>query len=326
MNRYILRRILIALPVLLGITIITFTLTELAPGDAVSAMIASRRYEGLAPPSDPTALRKLMGLDQPAYVRYLRWIGGILQGDLGGSITPPFTPISQKISIKLGPTLELTTTALIFSVILGIGLGVLSAIYQYSWFDYISTALVFFGVSVPGFFAALAAIFIFGVKLHWFPASGYSTLTGHFGFWDGLFDHLKYLVMPAVVLGIESTAGIMRYTRSSMLETIRLDYVNVARSKGLRERTVILRHALRNALLPVITIIGLRLPGLFGGAIVIEAVFGWPGLGSLYLEGVSARDYPLIMSMTLISAVLIVLSNMLTDIAYGIADPRIRYE
>ena len=326
MGKYILRRILVALPVLLGITIITFALTELAPGDAVSAMIASRQYEGLSPPSDPAVLRKLMGLDQPPHIRYLRWMAGIFQGDLGGSVLPPFALISEKIAIKLVPTLELTISALIFSVVFGISLGVLSAVYQYSWIDYISTAFVFVGISVPGFFAALGAIFLFGVKLRWFPATGYSTLTETFGFWDGLLDHLRYLAMPAIILGIESTAGIMRYTRSSMLETIRLAYVNVARSKGLSERTVIVRHTLRNALLPVITIIGLRLPGLFGGAIIIESVFGWPGLGTLYLEGVSSRDYPLVMSMVLISAILIVISNILADIAYGIADPRIRYE
>ena len=327
MNRYLIRRFLQALPVLLGVTIVTFVLTELAPGDAVTAMIAARRMED---PSfageDEETLRRLYGLDKPAHIRYMRWMGDILRGNMGVSILPPRTPIIDKIKWRLGPTLELMAAALLGSTVIGILLGMLSAVKQYSWVDYLFTFLVFVGISVPNFFAALGVIYIFGLNVSWLPTSGYSTLTEQFGFWEGLLDHMRYLILPATVLGIESTASIMRYTRSSMLETLRSDYITVARAKGLTEQLIIARHALRNALLPVLTIIGLRLPALFGGALIIETIFSWPGTGTLYIEGVNARDYPLIMGMVLISACLIVASNLITDVAYAIADPRIRYD
>jgi peptide/nickel transport system permease protein len=327
MSRYIIRRLLLAVPVLFGVTIVTFMLTELAPGDAVTAIIMARRMEDPEfEPGDEEAMRRLFGLDKPAHVRYLKWMGNVLQGNMGLSLLPPRTPIIDKIKSRIVPTLELMVTALVTSTVLGIILGMISAVKQYSWFDYISTLLVFGGISIPAFFAALWAIFIFGLNVSWLPTSGYSTLTEEFGFWDGIVDHLRYLILPASVLGIESMASIMRYTRSSMLETLRTDYITVARAKGLTEVIVIARHALRNALLPVLTIIGLRLPALFGGALIIESIFGWPGTGSLYIEGVNARDYPLIMGMVLISASLIVASNLITDFAYAVADPRIRYE
>ena len=325
MNRYIIRRILQAVPVLVGITIITFTFTELAPGDAVSAMILSNPEVGLADGYDIESLRALYGLDKPPPVRYLQWLSGILQGNMGVRIRTR-APVSGEIGRRLPATLQLMIAAMILSVSLGIPLGIISAIKQYSLLDYIATAWVFGGISIPNFFAAIVVIYIFAVKLGWFPTGGYSTITQEFGFWDGLRDRIQYLVLPAMVLGIESTAGIMRYTRSSMLEVIRLDYITVARSKGLREMVVIFRHAFRNALLPVITIIGLRLPRLFGGALIIETIFNWPGMGILYMDGVTTRDYPLIMGMVLVSAVMIVLSNLFTDFTYAIADPRIRYE
>ncbi|MBV7332067.1 ABC transporter permease [Chloroflexi bacterium TSY] len=325
MNRYFLRRILQAIPVLIGITIITFTFTELAPGDAVSSMLLSMQDSGLSGELDTETLREKYGLDQPAPVRYLQWMGGLAQGNLGVRIRSR-VPVSGEIGRRLPATIQLMFSAIFISVILGIPLGILSALRQYTRLDYALTGFVFVGISVPGFFAAIAVIYLFAVKLGWFPTSGYSTPGQDFGFWDGLFDHLHHLALPAIVLGIESTAAIMRYTRSSMLEVIRLDYIVTARSKGLAQRAVIVRHALRNALLPVITIIGLRLPSLFGGAIIIETIFNWPGMGILYLDGVTTRDYPLIMGMVLISAFLIVLSNLITDLTYAVIDPRIRYE
>ncbi|MEM7134003.1 MAG: ABC transporter permease [Chloroflexota bacterium] len=325
MNRYILRRLLQALPVLLGITIITFTFTELAPGDAVSSMLLSQQESGLTGDLDVETLRAKYGLDQPPPVRYLQWMGGLAQGNLGVRIRSR-VPVSEEIGRRLPATLQLMLSALLISVVLGIPFGILSALRQYSRLDYFLTTFVFIGISVPGFFAAIAVIYIFAVKLGWFPTSGYSTPGEDFGFWGSLFDKLHHLALPALVLGIESTAAVMRYTRSSMLEVIRLDYIVTARSKGLAQRTVIIRHALRNALLPVITILGLRLPSLFGGAIIIENIFNWPGMGILYLDSVTTRDYPLIMGMVLISALLIVASNLITDLTYAIIDPRIRYE
>lgn len=324
MNRYIIRRIVHALPVLLGITIITFTFTELAPGDAVSSMILSQQ-EGLTGELDIETLRAAYGLDQPPPVRYLQWMGGLFQGNLGVRIRSR-VPVAEEIGRRLPATIRLMVTAMVISLILGIPLGTLSALRQYSRLDYALTTFVFVGISVPGFFAALAVIYIFAVKLNWFPTGGYSTPGEEFGFWGQVRDQFLYLILPGMVLGIESTAAIMRYTRSSLLEVIRLDYILTARGKGLPPRIVVVGHALRNALLPVLTILGLRLPDLFGGAIIIETIFNWPGMGLLYMDGVTTRDYPLIMGMVLISAFLIVASNLLTDIAYGVADPRIRYE
>jgi peptide/nickel transport system permease protein len=314
-----------AIPVLIGITIITFTFTELAPGDAVSSMLLAQQESNLSGELDVATLRKQYGLDQPPPIRYLQWMGGVLTGNLGVRIRSR-VPVAEEISRRLPATMQLMVSALLISVVLGIPLGVFSALRQYSRLDYLLTTFVFIGISVPGFFAAIAAIYLFAVKLGWFPTSGYSTPGIQLGFWAGLFDQLHHLALPALVLGIESTAAIMRYTRASMLEVIRMDYMVTARSKGLAQRVVTIRHALRNALLPVITILGLRLPSLFGGAIIIERIFNWPGTGILYLDGVSTRDYPLIMSMVLISALLIVISNLITDLTYAAVDPRIRYE
>jgi peptide/nickel transport system permease protein len=323
MNRYILRRIFQAIPVLLGITVITFVFTELAPGDAVSSMILSQQDS--MSNVDVEALRARYGLDQPAPVRYLQWMSGVASGNLGVRIRSR-VPVATEIARRLPATLQLMFSALTIAIALGIPLGVLSALKQYTRLDYLLTSFVFVGISVPGFFAALAAIYLFGVKLDWFPTSGYSTIGASFGFWEGIGDRLRYLILPSLVLGLESMASIMRYTRSSMLEVIRLEYMVTARSKGLSRYTVLIRHGLRNALLPVITVIGLRLPTLFGGAIIIETIFNWPGMGILYLDGVVTRDYPLIMGMVLISAVLIVISNLITDLTYAIADPRIQYD
>ncbi len=323
MNQYIFRRILQTLPVLLGITIITFTFTELAPGDAVSAMLLEQ--QGGVADIDVEALRARYGLDQPAPVRYLRWMGGLFQGNMGLRIRSG-VPVSEDIARRLPATLQLMLAAALISIVVGIPLGVLSALRQYSVLDYFMTGFVFTGISIPGFFAAIVMIYIFAVRLGWFPTGGYDTPGAELSTLGTLLDRLHHMALPALVLGIESTAAIMRYTRTSMLEVIRQDYMITARSKGLSALMMTTRHALRNALLPVITIIGLRLPSLFGGAIIIETIFNWPGMGTLYMDGVSTRDYPLIMSMVLISAVVIVVSNLLTDLTYALVDPRVRYE
>ncbi len=327
MNRYILRRIVQMLPVLFGITVITFTFTELAPGDAVAAMILMNPETGVGGDegSNAEALRKKYGLDKPPPILYAQWMAGLFQGDLGVRIRSGI-PVSEEISKRLPATLRLMAAAMLISIALGIPLGIFSALKQYTPPDYALTFLTFIGISIPGFFAAIGAIYLFSLKLGWLPTSGYSTIGKDFGLWGTMLDRLRYLALPATVLGLETTAGIMRYTRSSVLEVVRLDYITVARSKGLNEKVVTFRHILRNALLPVITIIGLRLPSLFGGALIIETIFNWPGMGILYLDGVKTRDYPLIMGMVLVSALTIVLSNLITDLTYGSIDPRIRYE
>lgn len=324
MNRYILRRIVQAIPVLIGITIITFTFTELAPGDAVTAMIMDQT-SGSIVDVDVEALRRQYGLDQPAPVRYARWVGGVLQGNLGVRLRSGI-PVTEEIGRRLPATMQLMIASMLISIVVGMPLGVLSALRQYSVADYTLTGFVFVGISVPGFFAAIAMIYLFGVRLDWFPTSGYSTPGQEFSTLGMLFDRLRFMALPSIVLGFESTAAIMRYTRASMLEVVRQDYITTARSKGLSEYAVTARHALRNSLLPVITIIGLRVPSLFGGAIIIETIFNWPGMGTLYMDGVTTRDYPLIMSLVLFSAFVIVASNLVTDIAYAFIDPRVRYD
>jgi peptide/nickel transport system permease protein len=232
MNQYILRRVLQALPVLLGITLVTFTFVELAPGDAVMAMILTdMQAGGRTTQIDVEALRKQYGLDQPAPVRYLRWLGELFQGNMGVRLRSKI-PVAQEIAQRLPATLELMATALLISVIIGIPLGILSAVKQYSWLDYLLTTGTFFGIAIPSFFAAIIAIYVFALKLGWFPTSGYSTPGQDFGPFGGFFDHLRYLIMPATVLGLESIAGISRYMRSSVLEVIHLEYVTTARAKG----------------------------------------------------------------------------------------------
>lgn len=323
MGRYLLLRLWQALPVLIGITIITFTFMELAPGDAVSGLLLSA--EGGSGDLDVDALRARYGLDQPAPVRYFRWMGQLLQGNFG-TRTLSGRPVIEEIGFRLPATVQLMVVAVIVSILIGMPLGVYTALRQYSVADYSLTGFVFLGISVPSFFAAIAGVYIFAVKLGWFPTSGYSTPGQDFTAIERFFDLVHHMALPALVLAIESSASIMRYTRASMLDVIRQDYITTARSKGLPPILITIRHALRNALLPVITIIGLRLPSLFGGAIVIEGIFNWPGMGRLYLDGVTTRDVPLIMGMVLISALVIVISNIITDVTYAMADPRVRYD
>ncbi len=319
MGQYLLRRLLISIPVLLGITIGTFGIINLAPGDPVAAMISPEAAASLGP-DWVKQQREALGLNKPLPVRYALWLKEVAQGNLGFSLKDR-QPINQKVLERIGPTLKLMSTALIISLVLAIPLGILSAIKQYSLIDYLATIAGFAAISIPSFFLGLAAIYVFSLKLGWLPSSGMNTVGGT----ASLLDSSKHLILPAVVLGLAEAAPLIRYTRSSMLEVIRQDYVNTARAKGLAERTVIWRHALRNALIPLITIVALNLPRLLGGAVIIEAIFAWPGMGTLAITAVQGRDYPVIMAINLITAVLILLSNLLADLCYAIVDPRIKY-
>ncbi|HAL62548.1 MAG TPA: peptide permease [Chloroflexi bacterium] len=318
MTQYIIRRVLISIPLLFGITLIIFALANLMPGDALTAMITDE-----APISGETlAVRRAqLGLDKPIPIQYLIWIRELAQGNLGYSFVIHI-PIGPTIARRVPATLELMGLSLLFSIIIGVSLGVISALKQYSVLDYILTVLGFAGSSIPIFFLGLLLIDIFALTLGWLPPSGIGTAGEAFS----LKDNLKHLLLPALSLGVLRTAVFMRYTRASMLEVLRSEYMTTARAKGLRERTVVIRHGFRNALMPIITIIGLNLPVLFGGAVIIETVFQWPGMGLLYITAVRQRDYPMIMGLALISSVAVLLSNLLTDIAYAFADPRIRYD
>ncbi len=319
MASYILRRIAISIPILFGVTIITFLFVNIVPGDYIDSLIDPEISS--ASRADYEALEAQLGLDQPAPVRYMRWLGETAQGNLGFSLATR-KPVREEIMRRLPTTLKLTATSLAFAITVGVTLGVISALRPNSWLDYILTFWGFVWISVPAFFAAMAAIYIFAIKFPILPVAG----TGPRGESDpSILVQFKYLLLPAGILGLERVAGFMRYARSSMLDVLGQDYVMVARAKGLRPTAVITRHAFRNALLPLITIIGLSLPGLVGGSVVIEAIFGWSGIGTMSLTAVNQRDYPVILGINLVIAVLVLASNLLADVAYGFADPRIRY-
>jgi peptide/nickel transport system permease protein len=319
MGTYILRRLAITVPVLVGITLAVYLIINLAPGDPVDALINPEAVAALGPDFREQQ-REALGLNQPVLVRYGIWLKEAASGNLGYSFMDRQS-IASKIGERLGPTLALMTTALILAIVIAVPLGVLSAIKQYSLIDYTTTVLGFAAISIPSFFLSLAAIYVFALKIPILPAAGMETVGEP---WS-LADFIWHLVLPALVLGLAEAAPLIRYTRSSMLEVIRQDYVRVARSKGLRETTVIYQHALRNALIPLVTVIALGLPRLFGGAVIVEAVFAWPGIGTLALTAVQGRDYPVIMAINLISAVTILFSNLLADVIYAVIDPRIKY-
>jgi peptide/nickel transport system permease protein len=317
MANYVLRRLLISIPVLLGITLLTFVAYNLAPGDPIDAMIdPSVAME----PADLENLRKQLGLDQPVFVRYGLWLGQALQGNLGFSYRTG-EAVSRRIAERLPNTLQLTLTALVIAIGLGIPLGILSALRQYSRIDYFLTLFAFTGISIPSFFFALGAIYILSLKLKWFPSSTMGDPDAEFA----LFERLHHLILPALVLGLDRVASFLRYTRSSMLEVLGQDYMMTAKAKGLGGRLRVWRHGFRNALISVITIIGLSLPALFGGSVIVETIFAWPGMGQMAITAVTQRDYPVLMGVALVTSIAVLISNLLADIAYAWADPRIRY-
>jgi peptide/nickel transport system permease protein len=319
MIRFIVRRVAISIPVLLGISLATYLFLILAPGDPITAMLNPEQMASLGP-DWVEQRREAMGLNDPLPVRYGLWLKEVMQGNLGFSYRGG-EPVTQLIVERLGPTLRLMATVMAFAIIIAVPLGVLSALKHYSWLDYLVTIVGFAAVSVPSFFLALGLIYIFALKLRWLPHAGMNTV----GTTPEVADSLRHLVLPALALGLAQAAPFIRYVRSSMLESIHQDYVTVARAKGLSEHTVILSHALRNVLIPLVTVVAIELPGLFGGTVIIEQIFSWPGMGTLTIDSVFDRDYPVIMGITLIGAVIIVLSHLLADILYAIIDPRIRY-
>lgn len=325
MGRYVLKRLLLAIPLLLGIATITFFIAHLAPGDPMDMYLAKRADKQI----DPEAIaliRQKYGLDQPIHVQYMKWLGNLATGDLGESFRYR-RPVASLIWERAPYTLQLAGLALLFDALLGIGLGIFSAVKQYSLVDKSVTigALVIY--SIPGFWLALMLLLVFSVNLGWFPTSQTRSLDYELLSWSGkVLDRLWHLVLPVFVLGVASAAGTARYMRSRLLEVLSEDYVLAARARGLKERTVILKHALRNAMIPILTIYGLALPFLLGGAVLIEKVFAWPGMGLLALEAVSGRDYPVILATGMTAAVLVILGNLLADVTYTLVDPRVSYE
>lgn len=315
MHRYLARRLLIMVPILLGITVVSYLIMALTPGDPVQMMISPSMSR-----EDMEIRRRALGLDQPVHVRYLKWLGEVARGNLGYSFSSG-APVTRRVGERLVPTLKLAGTALLLSYLIGIPVGVIAATRRYSTTDYLATVLTFLGISLPTFFLGLAGIYVFSLRLRWLPVGGTMTLGGEGGFLDGLL----HLILPASVLAVAGAGAVTRYVRSSMLEVLGQDFVRTARAKGLAEALVLRRHALRNALIPVITIAGLQVPALLAGAVITEQVFEWPGMGRLTIEAINQRDYPVMMAITLITALLVAAGNLLADVAYAVADPRIHY-
>jgi len=321
LKNYIARRLLQMLPILLGATLLIFTVIKMAPGDPFSAMIDPR-----VSPQKIQELRHKMCLDCPLPLQYWGWLKEALKGNLGYSIRFK-TPVTEIIRERLGATLALGITTQFVVFILGIPLGVLSARRQNSWVDNLTTVVAFAGISVPAFFFGLLLLRTFSLG-SWkiFPSHGFVTAGSSLTGLPMLLDMGHHLVLPALALGITGIAGLMRYVRSSMLEVLRQDYVRTARAKGLSEKIVVYKHALRNALIPVITILGIDLPALVGGAIITETIFMWPGIGRLTYTALLERDYPVLMGLNLMFALLTMLGSLLADIGYAVVDPRIRYD
>jgi len=320
---YALRRLVLALPLLIGITFISFAVIHLAPGEPVDLQAGNMNAKSSAQARQ--LLREMYGLDQPIAVQYWNWLGRIARLDFGRSFAPDGRPVLHKIGERLPVTLMLNIAELLIIVALAIPIGMASATRQYSLFDKVTTVFVFIGFATPDFWLALLLMILFGVELGWLPISGLRSLNWEYmSGWRQQGDFLSHLVLPILVATFGGLAGFSRYMRQSMLEVIRQDYIQSARAKGLSERVVIGKHALRNAMLPLVTILGLSLPGLIGGSVIVESIFAIPGMGQLMVQAVFERDYPVIMGNLVIVAVITLVANLLADIAYGVVDPRIR--
>jgi len=314
MSSYLLRRAVQAVVILLLVSMIGFVILHLAPGGPLSQFANS----GDLTPADVARIERTFGLDRPLPVQYLDWLGRMLTGDWGRSFRDQ-QPVLHIIGSHIGATVELMLTSTLLAIGLGTSIGILGAVKRNSLFDSLSTVVTMVLLSIPTFWFGLLMIYVFSVELNWLP-SGNRYTAG-----DGSFmNQVHHLIAPSVVLGLVTMASWSRYMRSSMLDVINHDFVRTARSKGLTERRILLRHILRNALLPMVTIAGLQIPALLGGALVTETVFAWPGMGRLFLDSISYRDYPTVMGILMCTAFLVLLGSLIADLLYGLADPRIR--
>ncbi len=319
MTNYVIRRLIGAVPLLLGITIVAFTIQHVAPGDPAWAILGPQ-LDRLRP-EQVAQIRVAWGVDQPVHIQYLKWLGNLLRGNFGRSFADG-RPVLTVIMERVPATLFLTGSSLLLALIVSIPAGAISALKQYSLFDQVATTLTLLFYSLPTFWMALLLILCFAVELGWLPSAGMRT----FGADQGPLDLVRHLILPCVALATHRTAHLVRYTRSQMLEVLHEDYVRTAKAKGLPKRMVVIRHVLRNALLPLITILGLSLQELFGGTIIVETIFAWPGIGRLGYEAALGRNYTVLMGTTIIAGSLIIIGNLLADIMYAWADPRIRFD
>lgn len=322
MMLYVGKRLFFMIPLLLGITIICFGVMHLAPGsptDMQTQMNPRASVEAQA------RLRAMYDLDKPIYEQYWIWLKKVVVFDLGTSFSSDRRPVTEKIRERIPITVLLNVLSLILILMVAIPIGVLSAVHQNSLFDRLTSVFVFVGFAVPTFWLALLLMIFFGIHLGWLPISGLRSLNYEYmPPWTAFWDLVKHLILPVLLSAFGGLAGFSRFMRSNMLEVIRQDYITTARAKGLSERVVIYKHALRNALLPVITILGLSVPGFIGGSVIFETIFAIPGMGQLFYMSVMARDYPVIMGILYIGAILTLLGNLIADISYALADPRIR--
>ncbi|HYM69187.1 MAG TPA: ABC transporter permease [bacterium] len=316
MSAYLVRRALGAVPMLLGVSVVLFILLHLAPGGPEAALLGGDLSQ-----QDAAALRRSLGLDQPLPVQYVRWLTSALRGNLGISYLQG-VPVLQVIGEHVGATVQLAAGALALAIAVAVPLGVVSATRPNTWIDRTATGVALAGVSFPSFWLGILLILLFASTLRWLPASGY----GAYGLEGGGTDHVRHLILPVVTLAGTQIASFLRFTRSSMLEALAQPYITVARAKGLREVRVLLRHAFRNGLIPLITLLGLSLRFLIGGAVLTETVFAWPGIGRLSVDAVIGRDYPLLLGLNLLIALAVIAGNVVTDLLYSLADPRIVWQ
>ncbi len=322
MIRYFIRRLALMVPLLIGITIICFAVIHLAPGSPTDLQT---QMNPKASAEMKERLRAMYDLDKPLHVQYFLWVKKLASFDLGRSFSQDMRPVSDKILERLPITVLLNVLSMALIILIAIPIGVFSAVRQNSLFDRITSVIVFIGFSIPTFWLALLLMILFGINLDWLPISGIrSPNYEYLPPLERTLDFLKHLILPVLLSAFGGLAAYSRYMRSNMLEVIRQDYIVTARAKGLSERVVIFKHALRNALLPLITILGLSVPGLIGGSVIFETIFAIPGMGQLFFQSVMSRDYPVVMGILVIGAVLTLIGNLIADVSYALADPRVR--
>jgi peptide/nickel transport system permease protein len=318
MGKYAARQLLIVIPVLLGISLVLFTILALAPGDPFEELATNPNV----PPEVRMNLRAKFGLDDPLPVRYVRWVTAMMKGDWGFSFVSR-VDVDTLILQRLPTTLIVIGSSQILAILIALPIGTYSALRPYSLFDQAATTLAFIGFSLPTFFTGLLFILLFSVRLDWLPFIYRADIAG--SGWPWLLQHVKQAIMPVAVLGLFQGAALTRFMRSAVLEVVRLDYVNTARAKGLSEKATVMKHVVRNALIPVVTLLALQVPAVFGGAIITEQIFRVPGIGSLLISSILANDTPVVMAITFVLSALVVLANLGADLLYGFLDPRISY-
>jgi len=313
LKRYFVKRLLVAVPSLLIASLIVFTLPRLIPGDVVALMLEEKAYA-----KDLDELREKLGLNRPIYVQYFSWLGNIVRGDLGESLWTR-RPVIEELSRRLPVSLELGLVAVVCAIVIALPIGVISAVRQDTARDYVARSAAILGLSVPGFWMATLVIVLPAIWWGWRPMTGYTELSG------GVVAHVSQFLLPGVILGIASAAALMRLIRGMLLEVMRQDYIRTAWAKGLRERVVIMKHSLKNAIIPVVTVLGIQIAQIIGGTVIIETIFGFPGMGRFLFDAIMQRDYPVIQGVNLMIVSVIVVLNLMVDALYATLDPRIRY-